>query len=239
MMAHVATREQAHPVLQRLGALVPLDAEAHDALYGALSHSYRQRARSELVAEGAPITGPRLIVSGWAARVRLLADGRRQFLSFLLPGDLIGLCRQPEPLAVSTVLALTEVTLCPAPPPGASRQLDQVYALSQALDEGYLLEHIARLGRLNAYERIVSLLLELQERLSLSGIGSEDGFEMPLTQEILADALGLTPVHVNRTLQQARRAGDLDWRRGRVLLRDPAVLADAIGRSPMRVSAIG
>lgn len=225
------------PVLVRLAALAPLDPDETGTIQKALGQPAAFRIRQDLLSEGAAIAGPRLIVSGWAARVRVLADGRRQLLSFLLPGDLIGLYGQADPLAVSTVTALTDVATCPAPPANDAAPLGQAYAASKALEEAYLLEQIVRLGRMNAQERIFSLLLELNERLVLAGLASDGTFAMPLTQEMLADALGLTSVHVNRMLQQARRADQLDWQRGRVTLSDPAALAREIGRAPTRVSA--
>ena len=237
-MAAVAIPAQGFPARQRLAALAPLDAAALAALDAAIAHSTTTRPRREILTEGARIGSPRLIVRGWAARMRVLSDGRRQFLSLLLPGDLIGLCNQPDPIAVSTFIALTDMTLCPAPDASELPALARAYGVSQALEEAYLLEQITRLGRLHAQERIASLFLELNERLALAGLATGGTFELPLTQETLSDALGLTAVHVNRMLQQARRADQLDWRQGRVSLRDPAALARMIGRSPVRVSAI-
>lgn len=118
------------PALLRLRRLAPLDAAAVQMLEAALADAYRAPARRDFVVEGEPITGPRLIASGWAARVRIMPDGRRQLVSFLLPGDLIGICRHPSPVAVSTVTALTDVTLCLAPRLARSPSLDQAYAVS-------------------------------------------------------------------------------------------------------------
>lgn len=224
----------AEPALRRLASLGPLDTWSFDAIEAALAKRQRLRRRRDIVGEGKPIAGARLIVSGWAARVRILADGRRQFLSFLLPGDLIGLCRQPEPLAVSTVTTLTEVEICPAP---ESAALETIYSTSAAIEEAYLLEHITRLGRMSALERIYSLLLEFHERLLRNGLATETGFDLPLTQEMLGDALGLTAVHVNRMLQDARRADILELNGGRVRLFNPEALAELIGREPVRVTA--
>lgn len=109
--------------------------------------------------------------------------------------------------------------------------------MSQALDEAYLLDQITRLGRLNAHERIISLLLELYERLDRAGLTSNCSFEVPLTQEVLADSLGLTSVHVNRMLQQARKDGDLQWRDGLVTLYDPGKLGPKVNRPPVCVTA--
>ena len=223
------------PALRRLASLAPLDTWSFDAIEAALAKRQRVRRRRDIIGEGKPVAGARRIVSGWAARVRIFADGRRQFLSFLLPGDLIGLCRQPEALAVSTVTTLTEVEICPAP---ESTALETVYAVSSALEEAYLLEHITRLGRMSALERIYSLFLEFHERLSRNGLATKEGFDMPLTQEMLGDALGLTAVHINRMLQDARRADILELNGGRVRLCNPAMLAQQIGREPIRVTEI-
>ncbi|WP_341208763.1 Crp/Fnr family transcriptional regulator [uncultured Sphingomonas sp.] len=221
----------------RLMALAPLDGAALAALELAMEETRAVRVRRDIITEGREIVQAQLLLSGWAARVRLLPDGRRQFLSFLLPGDLIGACDHPNALAVSTVVAMSDALVCPLPPAEAGSPLHTAYAISRAMDEGHLLAQITRLGRLNAQERISDLLLELHERLTLSGSATGNGFDLPLTQETLADALGLTSVHVNRMLQQARREGDLQWRVGHVKLTDPAGLARKIGHVPVRVTA--
>lgn len=236
MSLRFASETPPFPALQRLQALTPLDPAAIVAVSSAIAGAHSAPARRDFIIEGSAVTGPRLIVEGWAARVRIMPDGRRQFLSFLLPGDVIGLCDQPTPIACSTITALTRMKLCDAPLAVQSPSLYEAYAISRALDELYLLEHVARLGRMNAQERIYSLLLELNERLSLTGLAQHGGFDIPLTQEMLADALGLTSVHVNRMLQVARQLGAIDWRGRSVVLYDPADLARQIGRAPARVS---
>lgn len=223
------------PALTRLAALAALDVIAIKALQDAIGGARFVRARRELVAEGSPAQRL-LIVSGWAARVRQLADGRRQLLGILLPGDLIGNCRHPEPLAMSTVTAMSDVSVCVAPPASVSPSLDEAYAISHAYEEAYLLAQITRLGRLNAQERIGDFLLELSERLEMSGLAQGGSFELPLTQETLADALGLTSVHVNRMLQLSRKEGDLVLHGGRLTLPNSAMLAHKVGRSPVRVT---
>ncbi|RSV40380.1 Crp/Fnr family transcriptional regulator [Sphingomonas sp. ABOLD] len=224
------------PALHRLSRIAPLGDAARAMVEAAVRDSRRVPMRRELLTEGRAVPEPMLLVSGWAARVRILVDGRRQFLSFLLPGDLIGLCRQDRPLAVSTVQTLTDAKVATAPDSDVA-DLHQAYAASNALEEAYLLAQITRLGRLNALDRICDLMLEIHERLALADLIQGRSFEVPLTQEMLADALGLTPVHINRMLQQARRDGDLEWRGSRVTLSDPAALARRIGRTPARVSA--
>ena len=234
MKAATCIEAQTVPAFRRLAALAPLDRQADAALSGALMRMRSIRPGQELMAYGAPVSGPLIILSGWAVRSRILADGRRQIMSFILPGDLIGNCRQRCPLSVSSIVALGSLTLCPGP--AAIPALDQVYAVSHALDEAYLLAQITRLGRLSAEERLIDLMLELYDRLSLSGLAADDGFTWPLTQSALADALGLTPVHVNRTLQQLRGRGDVTLRSGHLQLTDPHQLAKRVGHITARVT---
>ena len=224
------------PVTCRLRALTPLDEMAMAALQDALARTFNIKARQEIVHEGDEIIRPMLLVRGWGARTRCLEDGRRQIISFLLPGDLIGVFSQAGLLASSTMTAITDVRLCFAPNPSVSDTLAIAYAISRGLDEAHLLGQITRLGRLNAHERIQDLLLELLERLEQAGLARGGRFAIPLTQEMLADALGLTPVHVNRMLQQARQAGELSWQGGEVALHDPKAIQRKVGRMKVRAS---
>jgi CRP-like cAMP-binding protein len=223
------------PIVARLSRLAALDAPAMRLIDTAIADAYPMRARQELLSEGRPVETPLLLLDGWAARVRLLVDGRRQIVSLLVPGDVIGTSELPDPIATSTILALTPLSVCAAPPRGASAALDLAYAASRACDEVYLLAQVTRLGRMNAQERILDLLLELYDRLELAGLVRAQGFDVPLTQETLSDALGLTPVHVNRMLQAARKAGDLVWTGKRITLNDPPRSARELGRSPLKL----
>lgn len=229
------TIDEGSSAVARLSALAPLDGEALHLLDAAMADAYALRPRQELLTEGHPAETPLILIDGWAARVRVLVDGRRQIVSLILPGDVIGSSELPDPVSTSTIVALTAVRLCPAPPRGASAALDLAYAVSRAHDEAYLLAQVTRLGRMNAQERIMDLLLECYDRLELAGLVRDRGFDVPLTQETMSDALGLTPVHVNRMLQAARRAADLTWTGKRITLTDPARSARDLGRTPLRV----
>lgn len=224
------------PVIRRLGGLAPLDGAATEALQDALDKAVSIKARQELLHEGQEIGHSLLLTRGWAARTRCLEDGRRQIINFVLPGDLVGFTGLGRPLASSTVIALTDCALTVAPEPSVCPSLANAYAVSRALDEAHLLGQITRLGRLSAHERIQDLLLELLERLELAGLARDGRYAIPLTQEMLADALGLTPVHVNRMLQQARQAGELSWQGGEVVLHDPKAIRRKVGRLRVRVS---
>lgn len=228
----------ARAAFRRIASLVDLDADAVALLAHSVSLARSMPARGELLREGTPIAAAQLILAGWAARIRQLEDGRRQIVSFLLPGDLIGSCAHEGPIAVSSVIALTTLHYCPAPPSSGSRSLERAYALSGALDEAHLLDQVTRLGRLNAEERILDLFLELYERLSLCGLADQGQIVFPLTQEMLADATGLTQVHVNRMLQILRKRGDITLNAGSLAIIDPVALAGRVGRAPTKVTSL-
>ena len=236
-MSELSAEQSDAAAVTRLNALSPLDHDAMAALRTAAGRPRKFRSGRELLAERQEITETLLILDGWAARQRILEDGRRQIVEFLLPGDLIGSCDYTRPVVSVPVVALTEVVACVAPDPGISASLSRAYALSRALGEVRLAAQITRLGRMNAQDRIVDLLLELSERLAAAGLATRTRFMLPLTQELIADAIGLTTVHVNRTLQTLRQAGALTLKGRELIIPNPNTLRQSIGRQPMRITA--
>lgn len=224
-------------VATRLNAMSPLSAESEAIIQG-LSHLSHHSVGAELVRDREPPL-PRFLVQGWAARLRWLPDGRRQIITFILPGDAIGICERPHPLALSPVVALTDgrtlngravaAALASATP----SDLSDAFHISTAFDAAGLIDQVVRLGRQTAYERLAHLLLEFGHRLALAGLASTSDYPCPLTQEMLADATGLSVVHVNRTLQQMRRDELLEFRQGHVrLLQIDLLQAISDWRSP-------
>jgi CRP-like cAMP-binding protein len=104
-------------------------------------------------------------------------------------------------------------------------QVARAWRLCRHAAETRLVRHIVRLGRLPAYERVADLLVDLHERQRRAGLADARTMNLPLTQEALADHLGLSIVHVNRTLQQLRRDRMIDYHAGRVVMRDAERLA--------------
>jgi CRP-like cAMP-binding protein len=206
-----------------------LDSVATAAFTAAMHERQTVDPRQELVKDGAMLTNPLLILDGWAAKVAYLTDGRRQLLGFVLPGEFVGAPAGDSWTATSTVVAITRVTLCKAPPKGTSRALDELYVASRVAEERALLAHIVRLGQLSAYERIRDLLMDLWTRLDRTGSTRGGRFHCPLTQDMLADAVGMTSVHVNRTLQSLRRNELIVWR-GRDVTIDIAKAAKDLTR---------
>jgi CRP-like cAMP-binding protein len=241
---HVASAAALTAVVRRrLNALKPLSPAQ-------LQRLEVLAERAEVVAPGTLIHGEGggalrsgFILAGWAGRQRLLSDGRRQIFSLLIPGDAIGFRVEPSPISSLSAVALTKVVLAHADPltVGANPSAPHFSGAhdpwafadhmrrSAYLEDELLLGHVVRLGRQTAYERTAHLLLELYWRWALVGQVDDRKFVMPLTQEVLADVLGLSVVHVNRTLQQLRRERLIEVTGSQVALLDAgqlAVLAD-------------
>lgn len=224
-----------HPILRRLGGLAPLSEGDVTLLRSLGGRVERHRTGDELLIEGDTARRARFVVSGWAGAQRVLPDGRRQVFGFALPGDGIGLYPRAAPPAPFTVVAATPMQTVDAEPflaavrEGAAPGLTKAFSAASRADDARLLDHVIRLGRQTAYERVAHFLLELHDRLDAVGLVQQRRFPLPLTQEILADTLGLSIVHVNRTLQQMRRDGVVEWRSGMATVlqgRTLATLAD-------------
>ncbi|HVI31073.1 Crp/Fnr family transcriptional regulator [Phenylobacterium sp.] len=163
-----------------------------------------------------------VILSGWACEMRILPDGRRQIFSFLLPGDPF-LIEEHADLGGRGVVALTRLEVMDWANPflaGAEARETLARAMNEAgvQKQDRLMDQMVRIGRLTARERVLHLLLELCDRLEAVGLVRGDTFRIPLTQVIFADALGLSLVHINRTLKQLRREGHIVLKSGSVTL---------------------
>jgi CRP-like cAMP-binding protein len=165
------------------------------------------------------------LVSGWACRQCLLPDGGRQILSFFLPGDVLAPPIKGHWTDRTAIVALTPTKIARLQKPqrsthaAADDDVRKSLERSTGAEAGRLAEQIIRLGYKRASDRVLSLLLDFDRRLAAVRLSQAHGFSMPLKQSVLADALGLSAVHVNRTLQQMRRDGILEINRKTVRLR--------------------
>ena len=182
---------------------------------------YHPPHRDIHAAEVAP-PPPRMIVAGWAAQYRQLANGQRQIVSLRLPGDFVAPwspLRLPSSCAVAALTELETVNAQPLAEAGPAHPgLAHAVRVMAHLETALLGDQIMRLGRQTAAGRFAHLMLELHERLDRVGLAEDGRFAMPLTQEALADVLGFSVVHVNRTVQQLRRDRLLEMRNGMVVL---------------------
>jgi CRP-like cAMP-binding protein len=215
---HPTAADQAVAGLVRACGLEPRAAETLHTLIGAIE----RYPAGAVVSSAAPAPRLKWMLSGWVCELRVLPDGRRQIFSFGIPGDVV-LSRPANALNPCSVAALTSVecvdvaqTLARAQDSDRAelwRAMNQALALNQ--ERRY--EDIMRLGRRSAIQRLADLLLELHDRLERIGLVENRGFHLPLTQEHLADALGLSVVHVNRSLKTLRTRNLATLRFGRVM----------------------
>jgi CRP-like cAMP-binding protein len=191
-----------------------------------LAHNLRHvDARRDLIAEGDRPHWVYLVVDGWCARYKSLPDGRRQIVSLLLPGDFCGIAAHMLKRMDHSIVAITRLKLATIAPEEMRALKDDRPRIAQALSWADLVsaaiqrEWALNLGLRNAYERLSHLLVELYLRLQAIGLAVDGRCDFPLTQNDLADATGLTAVHVNRTLQELRGEGliELERRQLRIL----------------------
>jgi CRP-like cAMP-binding protein len=201
-------------LFRRLARFTRLSDTDREVLSLAASRHVRTfAARDDLIREGDRPTAVFLVLEGWACRYKHLEDGRRQIVGFFLPGDLcdlnIFILREMD----HSIGAITPVVAGEIGREAFEGILADRPRITQALWWDTLVtvaiqrEWTVNLGQREALERTAHLLCELFLRLRVAGLASGTSCEFPVTQADLADAIGLSPVHVNRTLQKLRVAG--------------------------------
>lgn len=176
--------------------------------------------------------------SGWACSFRNMEDGSRQVLDLYVPGDIIGLREFAFRRRVSNLLTVTNATLCPFPKNrltdvfSTSRLLCNLFFLIAARDQAILVERLINLGRRTAREKVAHFLLEMAHRLDKACVDVHDCNHLPLTQVLLADALGLSTVHVNRTLNELKQESLTALGPDGITLLDRDGLKDVAGFDP-------
>jgi len=178
-----------------------------------------------------------LVGKGWTVLYRILANGERHILDFPVSGDLISLSGSRHGVQLS-FMAITEATVYEINTPSLIAAAANLKGLVELLfaetarHSAILVEHMVNLGRRSALSRVAHLLLEMGVRLNMAGLGQPDDYECPLTQYDLADALGLTAIHVNRMLRELRRSDLLHFHKNSVGLLDRKMLATLAGFDP-------
>lgn len=197
----------------RIRQYVDSDTLAIDKL-AELDHRLENRMPGEtIVAEGERADFVFVIERGWAVRNRLLDDGRRQILNFMLPGDCFDLMSLTQAKSDHAVNAATHVSLRRISSKDFMGAIASQPALATAFwwvaiqEDSILREQIIRVGRRSATERLAHLFLELNRRQIIVTGDETDFLDLPISQSLLADALGLSVVHVSRTLAKLRNKG--------------------------------
>ena len=205
---------------RRLAQYAQLGEDAWSLFYELDQQEEVYRAGEDLIQAGEETNRVFILQSGWAIRYRLLEDGRRQIVNFMLPGDVFDLQALADLEADHSVTAITDCHVAVIASRPFIEMLQQSARLASAFwwsavqEESILREQIVRIGRRSARERIGHMLLELHRRYVGATGEDVDQLTMPLTRADIADALGLTPVHVSRTMSAMRRSGLIAEDRG-------------------------
>lgn len=225
----------ANAFTNRLSGYTPLNDTDVSLLHEACRNVRDVPAGYHLILEGDNPDPVFVMLDGWACGYKILPDGGRQILAFMLPGDFcdihIAVLRAIDhnivtitPSRVALIPRVQMEALVEAGP-----TITRAFWWSQLVDQSVLRAWIVSMGRRTAKERIAHLMCELYIRMRNIGLATDDRCEMPLTQIVIADAVGLTPVHVNRVLKSLRLEGVMQLSSGSLKIIDPVRLAEIAG----------
>jgi CRP-like cAMP-binding protein len=204
------------PMIRKLERLNQLDEADREAIRRLPFTRREEKAGAFLVTEGDHLSECCLLVEGYACRHKMTAKGGRQIVSFHLPGDILDVQHLLLPTADHNVQTITAAVVACLP----IRELQQLARsrprIGDALwrdsliDASVFREWVLNVGRRDAKSRLAHMLCEFAARREAAGLGSPERFELPMSQEQIADAVGLTPVHVNRMLRELADDGVIE-----------------------------
>lgn len=224
-----------NPLMRKLQAYHTLGATDIAALEALQGEAVTFLAGDDIIFQGQKRHPSFVILRGWALSVKHLTDGSRPVIDVHLPGDFLAWRSLWLSSADRTFQALTKVEVAPLKTERLLETLYKAPGLARALlwvgarEEAMVVERLVSIAKRDATARTAHFLLELDARTKLIGHHSGEGFVCPLSQTILADALGMTPIHLNRVLRQLREANLLLFRDGHVTFLDRERLAERTG----------
>ncbi|MBA3576243.1 MAG: Crp/Fnr family transcriptional regulator [Sphingomonas sp.] len=216
--------------LKNLRLRSEISSNEEQVIRGLVAETRRVRADEFVVRAGEQLNSSLLLLDGWLVRSKDLPSGERQVLELHVAGDFADLHGFTLKRLDHDVIAISECTIGVVP---HDRLMDisehhphlaRVYWLATNIDAAITREMALSLGQRSALSRMAHLFCELNVRLGIVGRTSDDSFEFPLTQRELSECLGLTVVHVNRTLQELRRMGFVEAENRRIRIVDKARL---------------
>ena len=223
------------PLIRKLRNVALLDDHDVSQISGLCCKVKTVPARTDIISDGDRPEYVHLIVEGWAARYRIVDSGARQLTALLIPGDFcdlhVGILARMD----HSIEALTPCRVAYLSSDGLDRLTEERGRLTRALwwatllDEAILREWIVNNGRRDAQAAMAHLFCELRFRLQMTGSSADGPVSFPLTQEDLASAIGMTPVHANRTLQTLRKLGLIELKEKTLTVLDQAGLAALAG----------
>lgn len=202
-----------HPFFARIARVTDLAAADIESLRRLIESDVAIKKKKDLVVDGYEYRKLCFVEDGFAVRYKLLRNGKRQIVNVVLPGDVVGLPGSFLERAAYSVIAVTDmrlqvcalddyVELCRRQP-----QFGMIVAWLAVYEAALCAEHVVDTGRRTPTERLAHFLLEMHMRLSAVGRADAASLDLPFSQEVIGDALGLSVPHINRTLAQLRKEG--------------------------------
>ena len=210
-----------NPLVRKLAGFADLSQAERELLERISARPYMVPAHTDLIREGEKPKGVFLVMEGFASRHKIRADGRRQITAYLVPGDICDLDVALLGAMDHTITTLSACFVVRVEPDTVAELMDhpqvaRALRMTTLVDEATLREWVVNVGCRSAVERIAHLFCELHLRMQAVGLATGDSFELPITQADLADTAGLSAVHVNRSLQELRRRGLIEFRSKRL-----------------------
>jgi CRP-like cAMP-binding protein len=232
------------PLIARLRSFIDLSAPEIEELRSLVEVELSVARRRDLVVDGYEYRKLAFVREGFAARYKLLRNGKRQIINIILPGDVVGLPGSFVDRATFSVIALTEMRLdvCSLDSfvEACHRRARFGLALSwlAVQEASTYAEHIVDIGRRTSLERLAHFLLEMHARLSMVGLADGNAFDLPISQEVISDALGLSVPHLNKMIAKLRAERRIAMADRRVELLDAEGLRMLAHFQPARLARI-
>ena len=197
-------------LIRKLESIAPLSDAERQAIESLPVRIHNLDARQDIVRDGDQPTHCCLILDGWACRYKMLSQGKRQILSFHIPGDIPDLQSLHIHTMDHSLATLTKAVVAFIPHENLRELTAHHPGLAAAfwrdtlIDAAVFREWLISMGRRSSFEHVAHLFCELYLKLQAVGLAGDHRCPLPLTQTDLADALGLTPVHINRVLKEMR-----------------------------------
>jgi CRP-like cAMP-binding protein len=214
-----------------------LTDEDRRTLASVSANACRMAAHTDIVREGDKPEMVHLVLEGYACRYKLLADGKRQIMALFVPGDLCDLHVQILGQMDHSIATLSDAQIVEMPMQTVGKlienpRINRALWWASLVDASTLREWLVSMGQRESAEQMAHLFCELFVRLDSIGLVKAKGFDFPLTQDELADLMGITPVHVNRILGRLRDEALIEWTGRRVVIPDFDQLRDLGGFDP-------
>ena len=227
--------------LEQFAKLSDADKQALENIAQAVTH---HEPKEDIISQGDRPTGVHLLLEGWAGRYKILPEGERMIMAYLIPGDLcdvnVMLLEQMDhsigALSACTVLHFPRDRL--AELMGKNERISRALWWASLVDEAILREWLVNIGRRSADVRTAHLICEMLLRCKAVGLTDDNSFDLPLTQEQLADTMGLSAVQMNRSLQALRGEGLIEHHGRRVTIDDLPRLMEYASFDPVYLHQI-